>query len=53
MLINLAMLSDYISTPLTGVGTYAFEIASRLSLRKAEVNLRFSGYRGIERWHEI
>lgn len=47
------MLSDYISTPLTGVGTYAFEIASRLSLRKAEVNLRFSGYRGIERWHEI
>ena len=53
MPINLAMLSDYIDMPLTGVGRYAFEIASRLNSRNDEVNLRFCSYRGIERWCDI
>lgn len=53
MRIDLALLSDYIDVPLTGVGRYAFEIASRLNSRRQEISLRFSSYRGIERWCDV
>ena len=52
-MVNLLMLSDYITAPLTGVGRYSFEIAARMNALKEDVNLHFSSYRGVEFWEDI
>jgi glycosyltransferase involved in cell wall biosynthesis len=51
--VNAALISDLLVHPLSGVGRYAYELATQLNSASDRVSLSFVSYRGMESWSRI
>lgn len=50
---NVALVSDLLAQPLSGVGRYAYELAAQLRQQLPTSALSFVSYRGAETWTQI